>query len=63
MSIGAFIVPKNLGRGFPRMVRGFSRIAIWSVEANTRGPNEEVYPRKFAFDPRKSASRLSRAFT
>jgi len=39
-----------------------SWMAAERVDANTRDPNEEGYPRKFAFDPRKSASRLSRAF-
>jgi len=42
------------------MVRGFSRIAAVRLEANSRDPKEEVYSRKSAFDPRESASRLSR---
>jgi len=41
--------------------RGFSWMAAERVDANTRNPKEEGYPRKFAFDLRKSASRLSRA--
>ena len=49
-------VPKNLGRGFSRMVRGCSRMTAVRVDATIREPKEEVYSRKSAFDPRKSAS-------
>jgi len=42
------------------MVREFSRIAVARLAADTGDPREVVYPRKFAFDPRKSASWLSR---
>jgi len=59
-SIRAAAVPKNLGRAFPRMVRGFSRMAAERVKATTHDPKEELCPRKFAFDPRKFAPWLSR---
>jgi len=42
------------------MVRGFSRMTVERVEASTRDHSEELYSRKFALDPRESASWLSR---
>jgi len=43
------------------MVRGFSRMTVVRVDATTRDPKAEGYPRTFAFDPRESASMLSLA--
>jgi len=55
----AVSVPKNLGRGCSRMVRGFSRIATVRVDAHIRDPKELVYPRKSA-KIRVQAFRVSR---